>query len=50
MAVLIMNKTNLLTQQFNNVTRIEFDGSNYVIYDHTTHSYPKKSWLITILF
>jgi len=50
MAVLIMNKTNLLTQQFNNVTRIEFDGSNYVIYDNTTHSYPKKSWLITILF
>lgn len=50
MAVLIMNKNNLLTQQFNNVTKIEFDGNNYIIYDNSTHSYPKSSWLITILF
>jgi hypothetical protein len=54
MQVIIMNRTNLLVQQFNNATRIEYntETNEYVITDGggTTHAYPKSQWVLTVLF
>jgi hypothetical protein len=53
MQVIIMNRTNLLVQQFNNATRIEYNAetNEYVITDGGgTHAYPKSQWVLTVLF